>query len=157
MYQSSGKLAENLIHTGSDYVHHDLGFFDECISVQPNSAPFQGQYCTVFFDLILATKQQHNEKHNNYSTFDLVINAKEGEPKKHISNFVMPSVGFCLPSTCSARDLRSAVSQRIGYRLVQEKHFSLIAITNENYCYTQDKVTLNAKSIKFDIIAICAL
>jgi hypothetical protein len=145
---------ENLIHTGSDYVHHDLGLFDECISVQPHNVPFQVQYCTVFFDLTLVSNRLNNEKANP-STFEFVTIAKEGEPKNHLSNFLMPSISFCLPSTCSARDLRSTVAQRIGYRLVQKRNFSLVAISSENYCYTQTK--LSANSIQFDNYAIGAL
>ncbi len=152
MYQSSGRLEEHLIHTGSGYVHHDLGFFDECVSIHPSDVPFQGQYCTVFFDLTSVLKRQNYENQNPaiYESSD-----KEGEPKNHISNFLMPSIGFCLPSTCSARELRYAVAQRIGYRLIENVNFSLVAIANESYCYTNDK--LSAHSIKFDNIAIGSL
>ncbi|XP_046643543.1 nose resistant to fluoxetine protein 6-like [Daphnia pulicaria] len=154
MYQSSGRLAEHLIHTGSGYVHHDLGFFDECVSIYPSDVPFQGQYCTVFFDLTPVSRRQNYEKQN--PAIDQSIKSdKEGEPKNHISNFLMPSIGFCLPSTCSARELRYAVAQRIGYRLIENVNFSLVAITNENYCYTNNK--LSAHCIKFDNMAIGAL
>jgi hypothetical protein len=154
VYQSSGRLAEHLIHTGSGYVHHDLGFFDECVSIYPSDVPFQGQYCTVFFDLTPVSRRQNYEKQN--PAIDQSIKSdKEGEPKNHISNFLMPSIGFCLPSTCSARELRYAVAQRIGYRLIENVNFSLVAITNENYCYTNNK--LSAHCIKFDNMAIGAL
>jgi len=154
VYHSSGRLTEHLIYTGSGYVHHDLGFFDECLSIRPHEVSFQGQYCTVFFDLTPVSKLQNDDK-NNPATYESMKGDEEGEPKNHISNFLMPSIGFCLPSTCSARELRSAISQRIGYRRVQNINFSLVAITNENYCYTNDK--LSAQSKKFDTIAIGVL
>ena len=57
-----------------------------------------------------------------------------------MGQFAKSSVGFCIPSTCTARDIRSAVSQRVGV--------SLVSITSEDYCYTQDKIIANNQ---FDI------
>ncbi|XP_057379360.1 nose resistant to fluoxetine protein 6-like [Daphnia carinata] len=135
MYESSGRLIENLIYIeeNSD-VHHETGLFDGCVSVQSDGIPFQGQYCTVFFGL----KQVDSGGISNS-----VENWKEEEPIEKSSNFLKPSVGFCLPSTCSARDLRSAVAQQVGYRVSNGKNFSIVATSSEDYCYTQEKILAN--------------
>ena len=121
MYESSGALTFKLIHTANGNVHHEAGLFDECLlstdDRNDDDASFQGQYCTVFFDL----KPPDVASLNN-----------EAEPMKDMGNFAKSSVGFCIPSTCTARDLRTAVAQRVGV--------SLVSITSEDYCYTQDKI-----------------
>ncbi|XP_057375604.2 nose resistant to fluoxetine protein 6-like [Daphnia carinata] len=157
MYESSGRLAEQLFHTNSHNVHHSSGLFDECLSIQPEDVPFQGQYCTVFFEN--ESVREHENDHN-YRSQDLLETGKtavckEGEPKEHKSNFVMPSVGFCLPSTCSARDLRSAVAQMVGKQLTNKMDFTMVAIANENYCYSQDKISTSR--IHYDKLAMTVM
>lgn len=127
MYESSGALTIKLIQTASGNVHHESGLFDECLlSVnREDTNSFQGQYCTVFFDLKSSGKAYSNS---------------EAEPSADMGQFAKSSVGFCIPSTCTARDIRSAVSQRVGV--------SLVSITSEDYCYTQDKIIANNQ---FDI------
>jgi len=146
VYESSGRLVEDLIYIeGSDNVHHGSGLFDECLSVESDEVPFQGQYCTVFFGL----KQTHPDE--SVSKNDAIVE----KPNEHISNFQKPSVGFCLPSTCSASDLRSAVAQLVGSRVIKEKKFSVVAISGENYCYTQEKI--NASKATFDYLTLAVL
>jgi hypothetical protein len=136
---------EDLIYIeGSEHVHHESGLFDECLSVQPDEIPFQGHYCTVFFGL----KPSHQEESVRNSGFI------EDEPYEHISNFQKPSVGFCLPSTCSASDLKSAVSQLVGFRTIKEKNFSIVAISNENYCYTQEKIHVSRTTFDYPTIVV---
>ena len=136
MYESSGRILEDLIHIeGSDHVHHESGLFDECLSVL-SDWEIQGQYCTVFFGLKSMEEEETNEHEEN------------------LYNFQKPSVGFCLPSTCSAIDLKSAVAQHVGHRTINEKNFSVVAIANENYCYTQQKIDA---SRTFDNVTIAVL
>lgn len=142
MYESSGRLVEDLIHIdGSDNVHHESGLFDECLSVQSDGIPFQGKYCTVFFGLKL------QEKGNDVAQSES-DHSEEEEINENMSNFQKPSVGFCLPSTCSAGDLRSAVGQLVGSRVVKENNFSIVAISSEKYCYTQEKI--HGRNTTFD-------
>ena len=134
MYESSGRLVEDLIHIdGSDNVHHESGLFDECLSVQSAGVSFQGKYCTVFFGL-------KRQELGNDVTRRESDNLEEEEINENMSNFQKPSVGYCLPSTCSAGDLRSAVGQLVGFRVTKEKNLSIVAISSEKYCYTQDKI-----------------
>lgn len=143
MYESSGRMVENLIYIeGNSDVHHETGLFDGCVSVRPDGIPFQGQYCTVFFGL----KQVDSDGN--------VENWKEEEPIESSSNFIKPSIGFCLPSTCSARDLRSAVAQQVGYRASNGKNFSIVAISSEDYCYTQEKILANGTVDKLALIVL---
>ena len=132
MYESSGRLVEDLIYIeGSDNVHHGSGLFDECLSVESDriGVPFQGQYCTVFFKL-----QPVEEEGDHINNF---IGEKETES---IFTYHKPTVGFCLPSTCTANDLNSAVSQFLGFRIVHGRNFSVVAISDENNCYSKEKI-----------------
>ncbi len=142
MYESSGKLKREMIHTGSGNIHHESGLFDECLSVQ--SSDFQGQYCSVFFDL-KPVLEPENES----------ISPRVGEPYEYMSNFRMPSASFCLPSTCSARDLRSSIAQLVGYRVIDGKNFSIVTLSNEDFCFTKEKI--NNKNITSDYSAMMAL
>ena len=145
MYESSGRLVEELIHTGSGNVHHESGLFDECLSVRSDDIDFRGQYCSVFFDL-KPTPLNENEMDSNSDV---------GEPYTYMSNFRMPSISFCLPSTCSARDLRSAVAQLVGHRNIDGTNYKLVTISSEDYCYSQDKI--NDKDIQADLLAFAVL
>ncbi len=156
MYESSGRLFEDLIHIeGSDSVHHEPGLFDECLLVQSDRVPFQGQYCTVFFELKPVKEEETNVNHleniSNTST-DEQLN---DEPVENNYNYQKPSVGFCLPSTCSAGDLRSAVAQHVGYRTIKETNFSIVTVANENYCHTQKKIDTSRTT--FDNVTIAVL
>jgi uncharacterized protein (DUF39 family) len=66
----------------------------------------------------------------------------------------MPSVGFCLPSTCTADDLNSAVTKLLGSRVIKGRNFSVVALANENDCYTEKKVQASSK---FDNITVTIL
>ena len=143
VFEASGRLVEELIHTGSGNVHHESGLFDECLSVVTDGVDFGGQYCTVFFDLKLISPVESNVDGESH----------EGEPYTHMSNFRMPSVGFCLPSTCTARDLRSAVAQLVEFRSINGMNHKVVTISSEDYCYYEDKT----KKIKFDILTTIVL
>lgn len=125
-------------------VHHESGLFDECVSIVIEDRLFQGQYCTLFFDLKPVLPNEVIQP----------TNPKEEEPADNMSYFRFPSVSFCIPSTCGARDVRLAVAQLVGYRFFNGKNFSVVTISDENYCYTQEKITA---SKKLDAVAIVAM
>jgi hypothetical protein len=135
---------EDLIYIeGSDHDHHESGFFDECLLVESDGVPFQGQYCTVFFKL--QSVEDAGDHVNNFN------GEKETES---IFTYHKPTVGFCLPSTCSANDLNSAVSQFLGFRIVHDRNFSVVAISDENNCCSKEKI--QSSSI-FDNLTIIIL
>ena len=67
---------------------------------------FQGQYCSLFFEM---------------------------EDKETI---LLPRVGFCIPSSGSAKDLRVSVAQLITDTKISNRSL----ITDENYCFTRKKI-----------------
>lgn len=156
MYESSGRFEEELIFSGTGNIYHDTGLFDECISVRPNNVAFQGQYCTVFFGLNGISPKEVVERYQNVSSLasDEIRHSKEGEPNENVSAFQMPSISFCLPSTCNASQLRWAIAQRIGYRFIDDKNVSLVAITNDEYCYTQEGINMSRKLDNLTIVVL---
>ena len=143
MYESSGSLTDKIIETGSGNVHHHMGLFDQCLTaVDPRresdfTITFKGKYCTIFFDDHQEQSFDNDSGASAFNNESITNLSNEAEPVEHVSNFVKPSVSFCIPSSCSARDLRSAVAQRV-------RDWSLVAITSEDYCYTQDKIRANS-------------
>ena len=131
-------------------MHHESGLFDECLSVESDRVPFQGQYCTVFFELKPVKEEETNVNH-----LENISNTSTDEPVENLYTYQKPSVGFCLPSTCSASDLRSAVAQHVGYRTIKETNFSIVTVANENYCYTQKKIDTSRTT--FDNVTIAVL
>ncbi len=139
---------------GSEILHHESGLFDECLSVQSNGIPFQGQYCTVFFGLKLSDEIKGNQRYISNTPREEEHNGRV-EEMENLYFFQKPSVAFCLPSTCSAGDLTSAVSQHVGHRTIKGTNFSIVAIANENYCYTQEKIDISRKT--FDNVTIAVM
>ncbi|XP_057379361.1 nose resistant to fluoxetine protein 6-like isoform X1 [Daphnia carinata] len=145
MYESSGRLVEDLIYIeGSSDVHHEPGLFDACVSVQSDGIPFKGQYCTVFFGL----KEEKNIGNQQTDFMTPSSNVEDSnEPNESLSDYQTPSVGFCLPSTCSASDLRSALVHRVGHRITKGKKFLIVVNSDETYCYTQEKIDANGATL----------
>ncbi|XP_046631188.1 nose resistant to fluoxetine protein 6-like isoform X2 [Daphnia pulicaria] len=155
MYESSGRLVEDLIYMeGSEILHHEPGLFDECLSVQSDGIPFQGQYCTVFFGLKLIDQINGNQSYISNTPREEEHNGRV-EHLEHLYFYQRPSVGFCLPSTCSACDLTSAVSQHVGHRTIKGTNYSIVAIANENHCYTQEKINISRTT--FDNVTIAVM
>ncbi|XP_057379363.1 nose resistant to fluoxetine protein 6-like isoform X1 [Daphnia carinata] len=135
MYESSGRLVEHLLYiAGSENVHIESGLFDDCISVRSDPIAFHGQYCTVFFGLKPVTNDQSVDDHETTSSDDYWTS------QENVYDSAKPAVGFCLPSSCTAKDLRSAISQRVGYRVTKGANFSITVLASENNCYTQEKI-----------------
>ena len=70
----------------------------------------------------------------------------------------LPSVDFCIPTSCSMEDFRSLVVQLIGSRAIgnitYEGNFyytSMVAVTDKNYCYTKEKINATPKFDGADI------
>jgi len=128
VYESSGSLTDKLIESGTGNVKHEMGLFDECLAAV-GSPSFEAKYCTVFFDYSNQTMLVSNSGGLSIT--------KQGRLVENMSNFVKPSIAFCIPSSCSADDLRSAVADRISNR----QHLSFLSpSTSEDFCYTQNKI-----------------
>ena len=136
MYESSGSLGNKLIDSRTKNRRHEMGLFDECLAAVNQLGgqlpPFEAKYCTVFFD------GQIHGSIKNQSLND------EAQPIDSMSNFVKSSVAFCIPSSCNAEDLRSAVAQRIRHRL--DFNVSLIvSVTSEDFCYSRNQIRSDSK------------
>lgn len=133
---------------GSANFHAD-GLFDECLAIRaPN---FDGQYCTVAFwletvdpsEIIPAQKEYLLGRRNPLAIFQLLgllSGSDRVEPKlagADPTTYILPSISFCLPSSCSAADLGQAVAQLFGGYIVANN--SLVTITDEQYCFKENK------------------
>ncbi len=112
------------------------GLFDQCLSVD-STLSFQGQFCSVFF------KQEPSPDSSNKEATN---NEQDGDG----GTFRLPRVGFCIPSSCSPRDFRSSIAQLVARHQHHNNNISLtiITISDENYCYTKNKIASSAQALE---------
>ena len=155
MYESSGELP--LGFWGAGNLKAD-GLFDECLAIRgPEEAGFVGQYCTVSLWVvpldpseIQSTENQQsdsiaiNSRANLATLFQLINKILGGPPgtvEPKVSNATsltssLPSVAFCLPSSCSAADLGQAIGQLVGTSPIG--NYSIVTYADEGYCFTEE-------------------
>jgi hypothetical protein len=144
--ESTGDLPPGLF--GSYNIHAD-GLFDECLVVR---APgFDGQYCSVFLQPVAvdqseilppseSTSNEDQERINFITIFQLLglLGPDRVEPKVSTADaytYTLPSISFCLPSSCSAADLGQAVAELIGSYVIANS--SIVTVTDEQYCFKE--------------------
>lgn len=156
--ESSGQLPPGLF--GALNFQAD-GLFDECKAVR---APvFNGQYCKVFFknapvnqtDIVsrISPDEEYDERSNFITIFQILgqlLGSDRVKPKMSgvgPYTFVLPSISFCLPSSCSADDLGKAVAQLVGSYVIANN--SIVTLTDEQYCFkdTDEKRTLDGPDV----------
>lgn len=67
-------------------------------------------------------------------------------------NYREPSIGYCIPSSCSGEDFGLSVAQLIGKTVLtnvtlEDKFYSnasIVTLASDNYCYTQEMVEYDA-------------
>ena len=74
------------------------------------------------------------------------------EPKVSDTNFLaqfLPGMDLCIPSSCSADDLRRAVAQFVGQEVIytdidiennQTRYYSIVTYADEGWCHTRESV-----------------
>ncbi|XP_057365447.1 nose resistant to fluoxetine protein 6-like [Daphnia carinata] len=151
MLESSAQFPAGVFGAGN---YHAEGLFDECLAVRGGSNRFQGQYCTVFFkpERVSGMIGNHTTTENNQtdsSTALIILNHLFGtsvedavrvEPKISSvdpSTYMLPSLGLCIPSSCSASDLAHSIAQLIGRYVIANQ--SIVTIADEKYCFTAEE------------------
>lgn len=148
VFESTGQLPPGLFGAGN--VHAD-GLFDECQAVR---APvFNGKYCSVYFKPELVDQSEiipppppsyEEQGRGNFITIFQILGilgqlsgAGRVEPKLagiNSGTYILPSISFCLPSSCSSGDLGQAVAQLVGSYVIG--NYSIATVTDEQYCFT---------------------
>ena len=130
----------------SENAHHSPGLFDECLSHRTDSPNFHGQYCTVFVDVEFIAHSNDDYDTNNPRDFLNGNRESKIKMKKSIQHYyllnTLPSIGFCLPSSCSAADLQTAIARQLSSRTKEndKDNNTLIVVTDDNFCYTREKI-----------------
>lgn len=149
MQESTGQLPLGLF--GSTNLNAD-GLFDECLAVR--SPLFEGQYCTVAFkpelvdpaDMLPPTQTEKDllMGRRNYITIVQILGQlSDGNrvvPKVMEANtdtHYLPSIGFCLPSSCNATDLGQSIAQLIGSYVIGNR--SVVTVADEQLCFKNSK------------------
>ncbi len=146
--ESSAQFPAGIIGSGN---FHAEGLFDECLAIRAPGR-FRGQYCSVY---LKPTPVEHSDIISDDSTdenrlspildyllrrlFGPSLSTDRVEPKTSGAdalNYMLPSFSLCLPSSCSASDLGQSVAQLIGSYVIANQ--SIVIITDESYCFTQD-------------------
>ena len=135
-----------------------MGHFDQCLDVKIPA--FQGQYCTVFWLPYLhneADAIQDRSVTTILSILGLLTNQTTQplyvEPNPY--TYMLPSQAFCLPSTCNSDDLKLAFGDLVGSYLLA--NYSIVTVTNSDYCFTQEKLSLTPAFDTSDITVIVLL
>lgn len=152
VYEASGKLSKDFYNftsvgiQGSRTSRHETGLFDQCISIDQNE--FQGQYCTIFFEVEPVTEEELREDGKRKKTPKIKNNISQSLKFPDSVSSMVGTIEFCLPSSCTAQDLKIAVSQIVGVNNIGPgNNYSVVTIGNDNYCHSREKIasSLNLK------------
>jgi Nose resistant-to-fluoxetine protein, N-terminal domain len=146
--ESTGGFPEGLfgaLNTNS------VGLFDECLAVR--APDFQGQYCTAYFYPGQVPNEVHekrapsSERSNWLNWFQLIelylnVNGTLMEVDPQVSDttyttIFLPSVGVCIPSSCTANDFRQSIAQLVGGFALDNQ--SVVTATDERNCYVDNR------------------
>ena len=162
MYHASGRLSidesTNFLISGlGNNVHQDPGLFDQCIATSSPSGRIKGQYCSIFLSAQPLVEHDYDGKLLNEPK------VSSTERQLHILwpvTAIDSIIGFCLPSSCSATDLQTAVAHKIGKTTFRTKNRngtvtvqSIVTSSNDRVCHSQIKIqdqqALDATCIAF--------
>lgn len=185
VFEASGKFPESGGQIYDLQKTHSTGLFDECLTVEAKwtDTAFQGKYCTAMFSLEAVKPYEIDPNsterisYNNwvaayqlpqwFAGDNIAIGPRLKKPKKKIFSdsgsflpFSLPSIGYCIPSSCSGADFASSLAQLVGKSAVgnvtvdgKSHHASVVTIAGDNYCYTRDMMdaapNFDASSITF--------
>ena len=151
MYESTAKFPEGLFQRPLPNTHA-VGLFDECKAVRAEEHDFVGRYCNVNVGL----RQLDNSTTSTLSFVNisdeqympLIMSLINGGTDDEIEPIVdmarpttlgYPSMSFCVPSSCTAFDLRTAVAELIGSFALsvpgEEEKYSLVTYLDDRLCF----------------------
>ena len=175
VYEATGKLPviglDNVLKEWKNDHRSSPGLFESCLAASSAFA----QYCTVFFQSEQVDRNEWtniNDEHRPAQLGWLYIHelGKNATPSgaklkqykwKKEANFYKggypPHIGLCLPSSCSARDVGSAVAQLMDRRPIDSMEMlsprAVIPVADENYCYTNEKLDERTAQLdSFDVV-----
>jgi len=143
--ESSGKLADSF------YMNNAIGVFDQCLTISVNNsgvAPFRGRYCSVYFKTELVDKSW-------VAGADWRVDAKESDGYFGLISPLSKGVGLCVPSACSAGDVRHAIARLVGIFPLpgpQGNTSSVVTITDDRYCYSEDDPPLEFDAVDIGVL-----
>jgi len=124
---SSGKLSDIYLNT----IPQSMGHFDQCLGI--STAYFTGRYCTVY----LKTESGSLTELLRDSTMAGFGTSRPGR-KSNSADQHPASLGLCLPSSCSAEEIRESLELVLTFQLGNR---SLISVsTTEDLCYDRSKI-----------------
>ena len=163
MFLASGRLPldKSTIHlfAGVKETRYESGLFDQCLSSGNSQKNIKGRYCSVFIRArpVNSFLESRSKNHRKLFTEKLVSNVSRAAVSMEIPNpesFFDPMkkadiiVGLCLPSSCSAQDVRHSVANQIGRNYFtlslsmgksdvgnQSKPYSFVTATHEMFCH----------------------
>lgn len=169
MYETSGKFPKSYGKQGPQQNIRSIstGLFDECLTVEAqwSESNFQGQYCTAIFALEPVDKTDVMNKSvindnwiamyqlphwfvNNQESEQMLKNpkTKSEDTTSHFYVLTLPSISYCIPSSCSGQDFATAVAEQVGRSVLTNvtstgglfySSASIVTIAGDKYCYTR--------------------
>jgi len=159
VYESTAKFPEGLFK-GPAPNTHAVGLFDECKAVRAEEHDFVGRYCSVYVGLRQlndstsetppsnAKRDERGYLINMGRYLRLIMSLINGGADDEIEPVVEdakpgawynPSMSFCVPSSCTAFDLRTAVAELIGSFALsvpgEEEKYSLVTYLDDRLCF----------------------
>ncbi|XP_046395284.1 nose resistant to fluoxetine protein 6-like [Ischnura elegans] len=151
MYDASAKIPSGLLNGNVN----QYGDFDECIKIDEvvdqniyslKDGHIQGKYCMSYIDV-----KAHDPQ--NLELLDLLqshymIRSNLSDPGHRLPRLSSINWGFCVPSSCSAKDLEVSVNDVVD-NYVSGFDLKLSVTVNPEMCYTKHswKEQINAASI----------
>lgn len=114
-----------------------MGLFDQCLAVRAvtETTEFRGKYCSVYFQVKPMLQATASLPAHEIRVEDVSRPTSTYDPIR-MHNAAL--FGFCIPSSCSAQDLRSALANQLGNNGSIPVHSILIS-TDDNHCHTDIK------------------
>ena len=174
VYESTSQVPLGL-HQPNFSNKQAFGLFDQCLAVRAENEKtltnFRGKYCTVYFRPVQAVLENSatilQSGHETIvddllkiievsSQLKAVRTVAQVADTEYTDSAVSRSSGYCLPSSCSAADVRQAVADLVGvFGLADEYDGTFVSIqtvTDESQCYVDSEETDQLDSASYAVL-----